>query len=91
MEAFKVHIPLLHVLCNPGMRDRHWAQVSKIVGFKVMPTEDTSFAALLDLQLESFVPQFEAISEAASKEYALERALLKMKSEWEPVSPHSST
>ena len=28
IDKFKTHIPLLQTICNPGIRDRHWAQVS---------------------------------------------------------------
>lgn len=27
MEKFKAHLPLLNVICNAGIRDRHWDQV----------------------------------------------------------------
>lgn len=28
IDKFKAHLPLLHTICNPGIRDRHWDQVS---------------------------------------------------------------
>jgi dynein heavy chain len=28
IDKFKVNLPLLHVVCNPGIRDRHWETVS---------------------------------------------------------------
>ena len=28
IDKFKVHLPLLQIICNPGIRDRHWTQVS---------------------------------------------------------------
>jgi dynein heavy chain, axonemal len=37
LEGFRKHIGLLHVVCNRGMKERHWAQVSKIVGFHIRP------------------------------------------------------
>ena len=27
IDKFKQHLPLLHCICNPGIRDRHWEQV----------------------------------------------------------------
>ena len=28
IDKFKAHLPLLHTICNPGIRDRHWDEVS---------------------------------------------------------------
>jgi dynein heavy chain len=27
IDRFKNHLPLLLVICNPGLRERHWIQV----------------------------------------------------------------
>jgi len=27
IEKFRLHQPLLNIICNPGIRDRHWEQV----------------------------------------------------------------
>lgn len=40
IDKFKVHIPLLQIICNPGLRDRHWEQVVKQSGvFRVFIAE----------------------------------------------------
>ncbi len=78
-------MPLVQTLFNPGMRDRHWEQISDIVGFPLKPDEDMNLSKLVDMNIESFIPKFEGISEAASKEYSLEKAMEKMKQEWDPV------
>ena len=28
IDKFKTHLPVLAVICNPGLRDRHWKAVS---------------------------------------------------------------
>jgi dynein heavy chain, axonemal len=88
VEEFKEYMPLVSTLFNPGMRERHWIQVSEIVGFPLRPDEDMCLSRLIDMNLDSHVSKFEGISEAASKESSLEKALEKMKTEWTTVRMH---
>lgn len=85
VEDFKEHMPLVMTLFNPGLKDRHWTQISEVVGYTLRNEEGMCLAKLIDMNLESFIPKFEAISEAASKEFSLEKAIDKMKKEWAPV------
>ena len=85
VEEFKEHLPLVAVLFNPGLRDRHWDNMSEIVGYPIKPDEDSSLSKFIEMNLEPHLAKFEAISEAASKEYSLEKALEKMMKEWEEV------
>ncbi|KAG7467512.1 hypothetical protein MATL_G00154470 [Megalops atlanticus] len=83
VEGFKEHIPLVQVLCNPGLRDRHWDAMTEVVGFPLKPEDDRACVAnFLPLGLEAHLSSFEGISEAASKEYSLEKAMEKMMVEW---------
>ena len=85
VEEFKEHMPLVMTLFNPGLKERHWQQISDVVGYTLRNEEGMCLAKLIDMNLEGFIPKFEAISEAATKEYNLEKSLAKMKKEWEPV------
>ena len=85
IEKFQVHIPLISTLCNPGLRDRHWHDISKVVGFRFQPDENTSLAAVLERNLGSFMSGLEQISAVATKEYSFEKALQKMYGEWKDV------
>ncbi|KAJ3105677.1 Dynein heavy chain 7, axonemal [Phlyctochytrium planicorne] len=85
LERFKVHLPLITTLCNPGLRERHWRDISQIVGFRFQPDESTSLSAVLERNLGEYMDQLEKISSVASKEFSFEKALQKMYSEWQNV------
>ncbi|XP_015226728.1 PREDICTED: dynein heavy chain 7, axonemal [Cyprinodon variegatus] len=83
VEGFKELVPMVQVLCNPGLRTRHWDAMSELVGFPLHPVnEKTCVAQYLDRGLETHLSSFNSISELASKEHSLEKALEKMYSEW---------
>uniref|UniRef100_UPI0037E73D97 dynein axonemal heavy chain 7 n=1 Tax=Semicossyphus pulcher TaxID=241346 RepID=UPI0037E73D97 len=83
VEEFKEHIPIVQVLCNPGLRDRHWDAMSEVAGISLQPADDqVCVAHFLSMSLEQHLSSFEGISEAASKEYSLEKAMEKMAGEW---------
>ena len=86
MEEFKEHMPLIMTLGNPGLKARHWEQISEIVGFPIMSGADVlTLAKIFEYGLEEYVPKFEVISDSATKENTLERSLSRMMSEWVEV------
>ncbi|CAH8444945.1 unnamed protein product [Schistosoma curassoni] len=86
VEEFKEHLPLIRALFNPGLRERHWEQISEIVGFTVSNQEEgICLAKLIDMNLDPYISKFDSISEAASKENSLEKTLDKMHKEWESM------
>nr|XP_034195921.1 dynein heavy chain 7, axonemal-like isoform X1 [Osmia lignaria] len=86
IEEFKEHMPVISTLGNPSMKSRHWEQVSEIVGFPIKVDLSTTLAKILDYGLADYVPKFEAIAEAATKEGSLEKALLRMHVDWEDIA-----
>ncbi|CAG9786462.1 unnamed protein product [Diatraea saccharalis] len=82
VEKFKVLLPVLCAICNKGMRDRHWAKISELVGVEIVHEPETTLADMVEQGVHVYVSQLEEIEQYASKEYALERALNKMKEEW---------
>jgi dynein heavy chain len=83
---FKEKMPLIQTLFNPGLRDRHWEQISVIIGQPFKPDDDTNLNKVIDMDLLQHIPKLEQISEAASKEFSLEKAMEKMKKDWQNVS-----
>uniref|UniRef100_A0A803V3Y9 Dynein axonemal heavy chain 12 n=1 Tax=Ficedula albicollis TaxID=59894 RepID=A0A803V3Y9_FICAL len=80
------HIPTVVVFCNPGMRERHWQQMSDIVGYDITPDAGTTLRKVLKQNLSSYLGQFSTISVAASKEFSLEKAMNTMKETWDSIS-----
>ena len=85
VDEFKEYLPLVSTLFNPGMRDRHWEMISEIIGYEFKPTDDTNLLRVIEMNLNEHTPKFEPISEAASKEFSLEKALEKMTREWRDI------
>ncbi|XP_011500273.1 PREDICTED: dynein heavy chain 7, axonemal-like [Ceratosolen solmsi marchali] len=82
IEEFREHMPVIMTLGNPGMKTRHWELISEIVGFPIKVDIHTTLSKIIDFGLDDYVPKFESISEAATKENNLEKALIKMREEW---------
>ena len=82
IDEFKNHMPLINTLGNPGMKDRHWEQVSEIIGFPIKKSADMTLEKVIDYGLAEYVSKFESISESATKENNLEKGMAKMINEW---------
>ncbi|XP_069874841.1 dynein axonemal heavy chain 12 isoform X3 [Dipodomys merriami] len=67
IRVFKEYIPTVSILCNPGMRARHWKQMSEIVGYDLTPDSGTTLRKVLKLNLAPYLDKFEVISAGASK------------------------
>ncbi|XP_048578532.1 dynein axonemal heavy chain 1-like isoform X2 [Nematostella vectensis] len=85
IEAFKPYIPLIQGLRNPGMRSRHWEQLSKELCFPVVANAQLTFTKCLEMGLQDHTDIIAKIGEIAGKEYSIEQALDKMESEWKPL------
>ena len=61
------HIPVVSILCNPGIRAHHWKQMSEIAGYDLTPGSGTTLRKALKQNLAPYLEEFESISTAASK------------------------
>jgi dynein heavy chain, axonemal len=86
IDEFKTHMPLINTLGNPGMKDRHWEQVSEIIGFPIKKSPDMTLEKVIDYGLAEYVSKFESISESATKENNLEKGMAKMINEWSDMN-----
>jgi dynein heavy chain len=86
IDEFQQFLPVIRILCNPGLRDRHWKEMSSIAGVHIKPDATTSLRKILKMNLDEFYPKFQEVSDCASKEFSLEKAIRKMVKEWEPLA-----
>ena len=58
---------MIGIMCNKGMRPRHWEKMSNTAGFDLTPNAGTTLRKVLKLDLGKFMEEFEGISAAATK------------------------
>ena len=80
---FLKKVPLIAVLSNRGMRTRHWEAVDTIVGLQIRPDSTTTLERVM--YLNKHLEQLQAISDVASKEWAVEKMLAEMDNCWNPI------
>lgn len=62
-------------MCNPGLKTRHWEEISKIVGITINPDKKDSQMTLkiaLSYELNKFIDQIDIINDTASREFSIE-------------------
>ncbi|VVC42221.1 Dynein heavy chain, coiled coil stalk,P-loop containing nucleoside triphosphate hydrolase,Dynein heavy [Cinara cedri] len=82
VDSFKKYLPVLETICNPGIHDRHWTEISKTVGVDLQPNKQSTLSDMIEIGLPNYIEKLEEISMTASREYSLEHSLQKMKEEW---------
>ncbi|TYZ63897.1 hypothetical protein PybrP1_001177 [[Pythium] brassicae (nom. inval.)] len=83
--VFKPYVPLITALRNPGMRPRHWAELSRNIGFELEIDESFTLTNIFQLNLLDRIDDIVKIAEAAGKEYQVEQALGVMKAAWDKI------
>lgn len=82
---FRLGVQIVKIMCNPALRERHWNEMSEIVGYDLTPNAGTTLRKLINFKLDDRLPAFEIISIGANKELQLHQNLLGMIKEWETV------
>ncbi len=85
MGEFRPYVPLIAALRQPGMRDRHWDQISTALEMDVHPTEAFTLTTAINMGLLHHLEAIQEVSELASKEYGIEVMLQKMQDEWKSL------
>lgn len=73
IEEFRPYIPLIQGLRNPGMRNRHWEQLSNTLGMQVIPKANLTFSKCLEMGLQNHIEAISKVAEVAGKEFSIEQ------------------
>lgn len=85
LKDFRPNLILMQIMCNKALLQRHWDEMSLIVGFDMTPNAGTTLHKIADLNLGPNIDNLEIISSGAAKELALITALNKMMDEWNEI------
>jgi len=87
---FAPTVPLLLVVANRALESRHWREIFTLLGhgddWDPRSSTEVNLVQLLEAGVQQILPEVEAVSAAASKEFSLKQALARMRKEWEGVN-----
>ncbi|XP_076627799.1 dynein axonemal heavy chain 1 [Colletes latitarsis] len=86
IDEFKPYIGLIQSLREPGMKDRHFEELSLYTGIQMALTPTLTFKNLLVLGIQEFEELVKTVADTAAKEYATEHTLNKMIAEWATIA-----
>ena len=83
VDQFKKALPLIQDLRNEALRDRHWAQLMDQIGKTFDPKgEDFTLNKVVELGLPNYGELVGTLSNAASKELMVEKAITGLEKTW---------
>ena len=69
------------LICNPGMRDRHWEEIKASTGLNIPMDEQPTVSTMMEIGLHHYTKDIEETCVSASKEFGLQIAMNKMEGE----------
>jgi dynein heavy chain len=85
-------IPIIHVVCTEGLKDRHWDRILKTLGSACETKENVNFKTVDYIyknnihDFKKITESLEDVSDTASKEYKNEIIMKNMKNDWMNVN-----
>ena len=88
LQKFRLSMPIIHVVANTGLTARHWSIISQILSVDIFPNSSTTLNDMLRFSnlFEDNLSRLTEITNLADKEYSIEQAFKKMKSDWNKVN-----
>merc|ERR1719210_1453268 len=87
VDEFAPKVPIIVGLRNHGMRERHWQQVTELVGAEVNPQmEEFTLDKFLELGMLEHAAIVADIGDRSGKELGIEQQLRAMQAAWDKVA-----
>eukprot|EP00658_Telonema_sp_P-2_P078507 TRINITY_DN7364_c0_g4_i4.p1 TRINITY_DN7364_c0_g4~~TRINITY_DN7364_c0_g4_i4.p1 ORF type:complete len:1452 (-),score=479.85 TRINITY_DN7364_c0_g4_i4:119-4474(-) len=84
VDEFRRKMPLIEIMSAKGLRDRHWTQVSAVIGLPLKGSDPLHH--MLGLKIDDHMEALEEISSVATKEFKMEMAMDSMTEAWHGMS-----
>jgi len=86
--TLKPFIPVISDLKNPGLKNRHWNEIIKVLKLDtdVHSVQQLGFNVFIDKGIMDFKDDIRDIAEIASKEMGFEKILNNIKNDWKNIS-----
>lgn len=95
IEAFKPYIGIIQALRHPGMKNRHFEELTKKTDIQMALTSTLTFKNLFALDIIKHQETIKTIADIAAEEFLIESALDKMMTDWKiiviEVLPYKNT
>lgn len=82
ITMFKRAMPIVSSLRNPALKDRHWVELTNLIGVQIKGDKTLTLGRLLELHMFEHQEKISEISSQASNEATLEQMLQKIKDYW---------
>jgi len=83
VDEFNPVLPIVVDLRSPCLKDRHWDQITKLIGFDIQTAENFTLNELIERGVTAFQEEITVISTSAQQESILEEMMAKVTSIWE--------
>lgn len=73
LKEYSKNIPVVRIFSNPGMKEMHWAEVSKLIDIEIKPDQPLKLNNIVTKE-EVFkkLPELEQISDTAQRQFSIE-------------------
>jgi dynein heavy chain len=85
IEAFRPYLPVITDLKNPGMKDRHWEELTLRLKIKLTRHLQMTMNELIEQNIMDHKDVIAEVSDKATRENILEQGKVRMEREWDDI------